>query len=291
MIPGMPQHASESMRKDKKDMLHRLLLGQMELCGFFARDNTGEAAKRGVVPDPLDALNMTSTDYYPGNYLSVPMAYRRIQYAMHKQGFDHKRIYVEGFSDTVSMFTVSDLQQVKEHNNRWAPSFYNAVSEFDSLKPEERVDFNAKLHDASPPSWGRRQSGAQEASVDDDEDDDDVEGSNNDRNQRVAATDAQYVQRNRMPPIKVCLWYNPLMYISPASTRSEWEQQLGGFPAFFIYSMSRSIYSSATNPLLKPEYFMPEAKSMTTHARFLFEGRCILFTISTHFFEVVVYFF
>ena len=82
MFPGMSQQASENMRKDKKDMLHRLLLGQMELCGFFSRVGTGTNV---TPPDPLDALNMPSTDYYPSNYLSVPMAYRRIQYAMHKQ--------------------------------------------------------------------------------------------------------------------------------------------------------------------------------------------------------------
>lgn len=105
----MSQSASELMRKDKKDMLHRLLLGQMELCGFFARGS----GDRGGVPDPLDALNMPSTDYYPSNYLSIPMAYRRIQQVMRRQGYDHRRIYVEGFSDTVSMFTVSDLRQVR----------------------------------------------------------------------------------------------------------------------------------------------------------------------------------
>lgn len=33
--PGMSSNASESMRKDRKDMLHRLLLGQMDLCGYF----------------------------------------------------------------------------------------------------------------------------------------------------------------------------------------------------------------------------------------------------------------
>lgn len=33
--------------------------------------------------------------------------------------------------------------------------------------------------------------------------------------------------------------------------------------------MSRSIYSSAVNPLLKPEYFMPEAKLMSTHERWI----------------------
>ena len=82
MFPGMSQQASENMRKDKKDMLHRLLLGQMELCGFFSKMGAGVSV---TPPDPLDALNMPSTDYYPSNYLSVPMAYRRIQYAMHKQ--------------------------------------------------------------------------------------------------------------------------------------------------------------------------------------------------------------
>ena len=302
MFPGMSQQASENMRKDKKDMLHRLLLGQMELCGFFA--NNGNNSMRGGVPDPLDALNMPSTDYYPANYLSVPMAYRRIQYNMRRQGFDHKRIYVEGFSDTVSMFTVTDLQRVKEYNNSWAPSFYSSVIDFEGLKPEERADYRARLHDECPPSWvregeenldrdnrsrasGRRRSrrgrrrgvaggrggrgGSEDDSDDANEDDDDVEDEDdyidNASDLEGGGVDALYVQRNRMPPIKVCLWYNPLMYISPSATRSEWEQQLGGFPAFFIYTMSRSIYSSATNPLLKPEYFMPEAKPMTTHAR------------------------
>lgn len=311
MFPGMSQQASENMRKDKKDMLHRLLLGQMELCGFFA-NNSNNTSMRGGVPDPLDALNMPSTDYYPANYLSVPMAYRRIQYSMRKQGYDHRRIYVEGFSDTVSMFTVTDLQRVKEYNNSWAPSFYSSVIDFEALKPEERADFRARLHDECPPSWvregegnssnrdslsgggsrghqssrrrrSRGRGGVQRLSSsnmddedDSNDDDDDVEDEDDDDygmdntddlGGGGGGGDSMYVQRNRMPPIKVCLWYNPLMYISPSATRSEWEQQLGGFPAFFIYTMSRSIYSSATNPLLKPEYFMPEAKPMTTHAR------------------------
>lgn len=196
------------------------------------------------------------------------------------QGYDHKRIYVEGFSDTVNQFTVRDLQQVKEHNNVWAPSFYNAVGEFDALKPEDRVDFKAVLHDLNPPSWAREgdseisrqllQHSQQQSRatawppnnrpVDSDDDVEPPPASS-------TSPDKLYVQKNRMPPVKVCLLYNPLMYISPSSTRTEWEQQLGGFPAFFIYTMSRSIYSSANNPLLKPEYFMPEAKPMTTHAR------------------------
>lgn len=37
LFPGMSQSASENMRKDKKDMLHRILLEQMEFCGFFAQ--------------------------------------------------------------------------------------------------------------------------------------------------------------------------------------------------------------------------------------------------------------
>ena len=266
---GMSQQASESMRKDRKDMLHRLLLGQMELCGFFGIGGS-DGSSRGGVPDPLDALNMPSTDYYPANYLSVPMAYRRIQYFMHKHGYNHKRIYVEGFSETVSKFTISDLRQVKAHNNAWAPSFYSAVGAFEALKPEDRADYSARLLDACPPSWARADAGDVPPPPPQDRgrrgnDDDDVERPA--QPPRGGGLDDIYIQKNRMPPIKVCLWYNPLMYMSPSATRSEWEQQLGGFPAFFIYTMSRSIYSSATNPLLKPEYFMPEAKSMTTHAR------------------------
>lgn len=212
-------------------------------------------------------------------------------------GYDHKRIYIEGFSDTVSMNTWADLQRVKEHNNSWAPSFYSAVVEFESLKPEERSDYKAVLQDSSPPSWvregeneinlqlenirysrrreRRRSDGEDE---DDDIEEEDIEEEDDDGSSssgRKTTLDSLYIQRNRMPPIKVCLWYNPLMYISPSATRTEWEQQLGGFPAFFIYTMSRCIYSSATNPLLKPEYFMPEAKPMTTHARYFFVVACI----------------
>ncbi len=44
------------------------------------------------------------------------MVYRRIQYFMHKQGYNHKRIYVEGFSDTVSKFTIADLRKVSENH-------------------------------------------------------------------------------------------------------------------------------------------------------------------------------
>jgi hypothetical protein len=114
IFPGMNQASSESMRKDRKDMLHRLLLGQMELCGFF---NDSSKNMRGGIPNPLDALNMPGTDYYPANYLSVPMAYRRIQFFMHKHGYNHKKIYVEGFSDTVNKFTIADLRQVCQR--RW----------------------------------------------------------------------------------------------------------------------------------------------------------------------------
>lgn len=275
-FPGISQQASENMRKDKKDMLHKLLLGQMEMCGFL-----DDVRSSGNVPDPLNALNMTSTDYYPGNYLSVPMVYRRIQYFMHKHGYNHKRIYVEGFSDTVSLFTVADLRKVKEYNNVWAPSFYSAVSEFETIKPEERGEYRARLQDVGPPSWARSPSAQvsgggvnnRRREEEDDDDDDDVEERPHNPNQASGGgggLDAIYVQSNKMPPIKVCLWYNPMMYISPSATRGEWEQQLGGFPAFFVYTMSRSIYSSASNPLLKPEYFMPEAKHMTTHARWPF---------------------
>ena len=143
------------------------------------------------------------------------------------------------------------------------------MSEFEALKPEDRGDFKARLLDACPPSWARADvdMSPTQAPPPPDEDNDDVER-HPAASGGIRGLDDAYIQKNRMPPIKVCLWYNPLMYMSPSATRSEWEQQLGGFPAFFIYTMSRSIYSSATNPLLKPEYFMPEAKPMTTHARY-----------------------
>lgn len=251
MFPGMTQVASESMRKDRKDMLHRILLEQMELCGFFARNRHAE--ERYGIPDPLDALNMQGSDYYPGTYLCVPMTYKRIQNILKRQGVDTSRIYVEGFSDTINMVTGEDLLQAKRYNNDRALSFYAALNEYESLKPEERSGFCAKILDANPPSWPwkgepanypRQRHGGAGSDYDDDvesteggaggggdDDDDDVD------RQLLSS----YTQRNRMPPIKICLWYNPLMYISPSASRSTWEQQLGGFPAFFIYTMSRSL--------------------------------------------------
>jgi hypothetical protein len=293
VYPGMSQVASEEMRRDRRNMLHRILLEQMDMCGAFA------AADRPQ-PDPLDVLNMPSADYYPGNYLSVPMVYSRIQvrqtwaptrvflgnnspkrtqYTMHKRGYNHKRIYVEGFSDTVSLCMVPDLRHVKDYNNTWAESFYQSVCEFEGLKPEERVDFVAQLRDACPPSWPRdgerdindilrrreRGGGGGGGRLEDDDEDDDMEGRGG--GSGANSNDELYVQKNRMPPVKICLRYNPLMYISPSATRAEWEQQLGSFPAFFIYSLSRMIYSSASNPLLKPEYFMPKAKPMSNNMR------------------------
>jgi hypothetical protein len=129
----------------------------------------------------------------------------------------------------VSLYTVSDLRQVKEHNNTWSSCFYEAVAEFESLKPEERASFKANLLDSFPPSWTDVVNHDNDRMQENDEDD--VEA--------VGVVDKSYTKRNRVPPIKICLWYNPLMYISPSVTRSEWEQQLGGFPAFFIYTMSR----------------------------------------------------
>ena len=281
--------------QDKKDMLHRVLLGQMDMCGFLSKKHNG--VDDNNIPDPLDSLNMPSRDCYPGNYLSVPMAYKRIQYAMHKLGFDHNRIYVEGFSDSVSMFMAKDLKWINSYNNSWAASFYEAYAEFEALKPEDRVNFNASLCDSQPPSWprvgepsvadllhqpparaGAEGGGGGRARHDHDDVEEDLNDDNGNAEQdellmtggsrrHINNLNALYVQKNKVPPIKLCLRYNPLMCISAGCTRSEWEQQMGSFPAFFIYSMSRAIYSSASNPLLKPEYFMPEAKCMTANLR------------------------
>lgn len=308
-LPGMNQTASEEMRKERKDMLHRVLLGQMDLCGFLGGALSGSSgggvassggggvgrnSSKMEVPDPLDTLNMPSTDYYPGNYLSVPMVYKRIQCHVRKLGLDHSKIYIEGFSNTVGMFMARDLVWVKDYNNSWASSFYEACAEFESLKPEERSNFCALLMDAYPPSWPRAEgepdittmmanTNLQNDEEAEEDDDDDVEeeegGGGNSGNRRmrhgsggVGSSPSRmmnklYVEKNKIPPIKLCLRYNPLMYVSPACSRMEWEQQMGSLPAYFIYSMSRSIYSSASNPLLKPEYFMPEAKPMTTNLR------------------------
>lgn len=309
-LPGMNQTASEEMRKERKDMLHKVLLGQMDLCGFLHMQTSsshsgvsappnGSASNNGLfnnsteIPDPLDTLNMPSTDLYPGNYLSIPMAYKRIQCHMRKLGVNHTKIYIEGFSATVGMFMAKDLAWVKDYNNSWASSFYEACAEFESLKMEEKGGYCAMLVDACPPSWPRADGdpdqlssgvgifndgitidGMSSSSNDDDDDVEDPQGAGEDgfRNGNSSSSisrnpDRLYVQKNKVPPIRLCLRYHPLMYVSPSCTRIEWEQQMGTLPAYFIYSMSRSIYSSASNPLLKPEYFMPEAKPMTTNLR------------------------
>lgn len=199
--------------------------------------------ERHGIPDPLDALNMQGSDYYPGTYLCVPMAYKRIQNMLKRQGVDTDRIYVEGFSDTLNMVTGADLLQAKKYSNDRALSFYAALNEYEALKPDERGGYCAKIVDANPPSWpwrgepahyGRAPAGSRNLEEDND---DDVEDHESDVDTQLLLS---YTHKNRMPPIKICLWYNPLMYISPSASRSTWEQQLGGFPAFFIYTMSRS---------------------------------------------------
>lgn len=76
-----------------------------------------------------------------------------------------------------------------------------------------------------------------------------------------------YMGRDRVPPIMMCLLYDPLMGMPPTISRTEWEQRIGGLPAFHVYCMSRAIYSSSSNPLLKPEHFMPEAVDMSATER------------------------
>lgn len=281
--------AAEAMRRDKKDMLHRLLLEQMENSGFFHRGSSRQQQQGGGgegIPDPLDTLNMQGSDFYPGTYLCVPMVYKRIQHMLRSQGVDSNSIYVEGFSDTIFMVTGKDMLQAKRYNNERALSFYAAVNEYESLKPDERPGFCANLVDSNPPSWPwlgeeeansrsrkreRRQLLQEEAGEGEEDEDDDErtseEGDGGDTLHRQLL--ASYTRKNLMPPIGICLLYNPLMCISPTASRTEWEQQLGAFPAYFIYTMSRSVYSSTRNPLLKPEYFMPEARTMSTHRRWM----------------------
>lgn len=91
------------------------------------------------------------------------------------------------------------------------------------------------------------------------------------RNRRMRQRDLNmnklYTSRNRVPPIMMSLLYDPLMGMLPNIQRTEWEQKIGGLPAFHVYCMSRAIYSSSSNPLLKPEHFMPEATDMSATER------------------------
>lgn len=95
--------------------------------------------------------------------------------------------------------------------------------------------------------------------------------SSQDANQNPSAYSSSfnqlYLARDRVPPIMMCLSYDPLVSMQPNIARTEWEQKIGGLPAFHIYCMSRAIYSSSSNPLLKPEHFMPEATDMSATER------------------------
>lgn len=107
-----------------------------------------------------------------------------------------------------------------------------------------------------------------EGADDDDNDEIDMDpAANKARNGIDSPSNKLYISRNRVPPITMCLLYDPLHSMTPTMGRTEWEQKLGSLPAFHVYCMSRAIYSSSSNPLLKPEHFMPEAKEMTATER------------------------
>lgn len=133
----------------RKDILHEILLDQLGMC---------EHLRDPVVPypDPLDCLNMPSQDYFPGNYLSIQLAYRKIQGKLRRSyGIDHRRIYVEGFSDTIHLIKKKDLALISHFHKEWSSSFYEHCVLFESTKAEERPAFKAMLHEPNPPWWPR----------------------------------------------------------------------------------------------------------------------------------------
>jgi len=210
---------------------------------------------------------MHGSEYFPPNYLCVPMAYKRIQIYMKRLGHDANRIFIEGFSNTVSSYTTKMLKGVMEYNNLWTKTFHSCLLEFEGLKPDERGDYTAKLSRKDMPHWPKGEEEDDDATTQSDDEDLEDDDDEVETMVRIMPAHARKSRLNRVPPIRICLWYNPLMHIPASLSRMEWEHQLGGFPAFFIYSMSRGIYSSSTNPLLKPQYFMPEARLMTMHER------------------------
>jgi hypothetical protein len=231
------------------------------------------------------------------------MAYRKIQGKLHRAyGIDHHKIYVEGFSESVHVLRKKDLHTVRQFNFDWHHSFYENCTAFELLKVEERADFKAVLADANAPWWprvgepsagdfllhNRRANRLRHFENDDVDSDVDMgadeqnamargdgnphlsaqEVSGDNCNQSIwSPTNKLYMSRDRVPPIMMCLLYDPLMGMAPNISRTEWEQKIGGLPSFHLYCMYRAIYSSSSNPLLKPEHFMPEAVDMSATER------------------------
>jgi len=301
----------------RKELLREILLDQIGLCyhlrrymytasGVHRTDGQNGHYNDESVHNPLDILNMPSHDLFPGNYLCIQMAYRKMQYGMRKAyNIDHRKIYIEGFSKTVSKLCQKDLKSVREFNFMWHNSFYEQSAMFENIKPEERGQFKAALEgeihspwwpregqsteedalllmtsSSGPSSRGRRFAAGNSESYGDDEADEDGGGDDSDvdmqgnpfaQRSNNSSVDSPlnklYTGKDRIPAIMMSLLYDPLTCLPVNISRSEWEQKVGGLPAFHVYCMSRAIYSSSSNPLLKPEHFMPEATDMTATER------------------------
>lgn len=156
----------------RRELLQEVLLDQIGMCEhlrrymyhsascttFVAEGNQSDEQDSSMLSsamllkNPLDVLNMPSHDLFPGNYLCIQMAYRKIQNRLHKSyGIDHHKIYVEGFSQTVNLLTKKDLQLVRQFNFAWHHSFYEQCVAFESIKAEERAEFKAVLADSNAP--------------------------------------------------------------------------------------------------------------------------------------------
>jgi hypothetical protein len=305
----------ESMHR--KEILQEILLDQIGLCDhlrkymYYSTTGTttgttslqsgsalGGMGSANMQKNPLDMLNMPSHDLFPGNYLCIQLAYRKIQSKLHRAyGIDHQRIFIEGFSQTVNLMRRKDLALVRQFNFDWHHSFYENCAAFEMLKVEERADFKAVLVDANAPWWPRigepdaeemllmaHGSNGSGNNANDNSDNgsdfgSDVDMGDSDQNptsnRQLQANgggvnspmNRVYMGRDRVPPIMMCLLYDPLMGMPANISRTEWEQKIGGLPAFHVYCMSRAIYSSSSNPLLKPEHFMPEAVDMSATER------------------------
>lgn len=135
----------------RRELLQEILLDQIGMCEhlrqymYFSSSNIQQK-------NPLDMLNVPSHDLFPGNYLCIQMAYRKIQTRLARMyGIDHHKIYVEGFSQTVNLLLQKDLQSVRQFNFDWHHSFYQSCTAFESLKVEERSEFKASLAESNAP--------------------------------------------------------------------------------------------------------------------------------------------
>ena len=101
----------------RRELLQEILLDQIGMCEHLRQymyfssssSDTNQQQQQQQQKNPLDMFNVPSHDLFPGNYLCVQMAYKKIQTRLFQSyGIDHSKIYVEGFSQSVNLLLQKD---------------------------------------------------------------------------------------------------------------------------------------------------------------------------------------